>query len=185
MNRRYTKEDYIKLVEKLRGVRPGIVISTDFIVGFPGETEEDFEHTMDVIERIRFDSAFTFLYSPRKGTPAAEFEDSTPADVKQKRFDRMVKRLNEITLEINLTYVGTVHDVLVEGPSKTDPSMISGRTFGNKLVNFSASVASSESGASSAPGARIAPPAMTGAIVPVRITSVKTFSFTGELINNG
>jgi len=168
MNRHYTKEGYIRLVEKLRAARPDIVISTDFIVGFPGEDEEDFEHTMDVIERVRFDAAFTFLYSPRTGTPAAEYDDPTPPEIKQKRFDRMVKRLNEITLEINRTYVGTVHDVLVEGPSKTDPSMLSGRTFGNKLVNFPAPP---DCVAAAAP---IGTPllAMTGVIVPVRITSV-------------
>ena len=164
MNRRYTKDNYIELVRKLREVRPEIVISTDFIVGFPGETEEDFEHTMDVIERVRFDAAFTFLYSARKGTPAADFEDNTPDDVKQMRFDRMVKRLNEITLEINKTYVGTVHDVLVEGPSKTTPKMLQGRTFGNKLVNFPAGGEA------------------TGEIVKVRITTVRTFSFIGEII---
>jgi len=200
MNRRYTKEGYIGLVEKLREARPGIVISTDFIVGFPGEAEEDFEHTMDVIERVRFDAAFTFLYSPRTGTPAAEYEDKTPADVKQKRFDRMVKRLNEITLEINQTYVGTVQDVLVEGPSKTNPAMLSGRTFGNKLVNFPpplgcvaslamtdkviarSSLAASESDViTRSESDKAIQNSMTGTIVPVRITSVKTFSFTGEI----
>ena len=180
MNRRYTKDDYIELIRKLREVRPEIVISTDFIVGFPGETEEDFEHTMDVIERVRFDAAFTFLYSPRKGTPAADFEDTTLDEVKQSRFDRMVKRLNEITLEINKTYVGTVHDVLVEGQSKTNPDMAQGRTFGNKLVNFPPPMAYFSS-------RNVSPTiedfiAMTGEIVKVRITSVRTFSFIGEII---
>ena len=165
MNRRYTKEDYIELVRKLRAVRPEIVISTDFIVGFPGETEEDFEQTMDVIEKVRFDAAFTFLYSARKGTPAADFEDTTPDDIKQERFNRMVNRLNDITFEINRTYVGSVHDVLVEGPSKTNPEMLQGRTFGNKLVNFSSTEA------------------QPGEIVKVRIASVRTFSFIGEIID--
>ena len=164
MNRRYTKEEYIELTEKLREARPGIVISTDFIVGFPGETEEDFLETMDVIERVRFDAAFTFLYSPRKGTPAAEMEDPEPAEAKRERFGRMVQRLNAITLEKNRAYVGSVHDVLVEGASKTGGSMLAGRTFDNKLVNFKAPE-----------GADLA-----GRIVPVRIVSVKTFSFTGE-----
>jgi len=174
MNRRYTKEDYIVLVEKLREARPDIVITTDFIVGFPGETEEDFEDTMDVIERARFDAAFTFLFSPREGTPAFGYEDNTPEDVKRKRFDRMVKRLNEITLEKNRAYVGSVQDVLVEGPSKNDASMLSGRTFGGKLVNFPAP--GGDTVDADFPGADNA-----GVIVPVRITFVKTFSFTGEL----
>ena len=172
MNRQYTKEGYIALTEKLRTARPEIVISTDFIVGFPGENDEDFEHTMDVIERVRFDAAFTFLYSPRAGTPAAEYEDTTPDGIKQERFDRMVKRLNEITIEINRTYVGTIQDVLVEGPSKTNPVLLQGRTFGNKLVNFSVPAECFDS-----PGTQN----LVGMIVPVKITSVKTFSFTGEL----
>jgi len=166
MNRKYTKEGYIALIEELRKARPDIVISTDFIVGFPGENEEDFEDTMDVIERVRFDAAFTFLFSPRRGTPAADYEDTEPEEKKMERFNRMVQRLNAITLEKNKAYVGGVYDVLVEGASKTGESMIMGRTFGNKLVNFPAPE-----------GAEL-----TGTIVPVRITAVKTFSFTGELI---
>jgi len=164
MNRRYTKEGYIDLVSRLRSARPDIVISTDLIVGFPGETDEDFEDTMDLIEQVRFDSAFTFLFSPRNGTPAADFEDLTPADVKQERFDRMVKRLNEITLEKNKAYIGSVQEVLVEGLSKTDPRKLSGRTFAGKLVNFAGD-----------PGET-----PIGAIVTVIIESVKTFSFTGK-----
>jgi len=165
MNRRYTKEDYIKLVERLREARPDIVISTDFIVGFPGETEEDFADTMDVIERVRFDAAFTFLFSPRTGTPAAEMSDPEPGEAKRERFERMVKRLNAITLEKNRAYIGAVHDVLVEGASKTGEHMLAGRTLGGKLVNFMA-----PEGAG-----------LVGRIVPVRIVSVKTFSFIGEM----
>ncbi|MCL2111439.1 MAG: tRNA (N6-isopentenyl adenosine(37)-C2)-methylthiotransferase MiaB [Clostridiales bacterium] len=175
MNRRYTKEGYIALVESLRAARPDIVITTDFIVGFPGETEEDFGETMDLIERVRFDSAFTFIYSPRTGTPAAGYDDPTPEDVKHERFDRMVRRLNEITLEKNRAYVGSVQDVLVEGRSKTDAAMLSGRTFGGKLVNFPA-LASVPASAPEHDASII------GAILPVRIASVKTFSFTGELL---
>jgi len=166
MNRHYTKEEYIALVERLREARPDIVISTDFIVGFSGETDEDFADTMDVIERVRFDSAFTFLYSPRKGTPAAEYEDLTSDEVKHERFDHMVQRLNAITLEKNSAYVGSVQDILVEGASKTGESMLMGRTFGGKLVNFQA-----PDGAD-----------LIGSIIPVRIKSVKTFSFTGEIV---
>jgi len=165
MNRNYSKEDYIQLVERLREARPDIVISTDFIVGFPGETEEDFADTMDVIERLRFDAAFTFLFSPRTGTPAAEMSDPEPGEAKRERFERMVKRLNAITLEKNRAYVGAVHDVLVEGASKTGEHMLAGRTLGGKLVNFMA-----PEGAG-----------LVGRIVPVRIVSVKTFSFIGEM----
>ena len=165
MNRRYTKEEYIELAGSLRAARPDIVISTDFIVGFPGETEEDFLETMDVIEKVRFDAAFTFLFSPRKGTPAAEYDDPEPEEAKRHRFDHMVKRLNAITLEKNRAYIGSVQDVLVEGTAKTGDNMLAGRTFGNKLVNFPASQSEE----------------LIGAIVPIRIVSVKTFSFIGEL----
>ncbi|MDR1495457.1 MAG: tRNA (N6-isopentenyl adenosine(37)-C2)-methylthiotransferase MiaB, partial [Clostridiales Family XIII bacterium] len=112
MNRGYTKGFYLSLIDKLRGARPDIVITTDFIVGFPGETDDDFEDTMDVVERARFDAAFTFLYSPRKGTPAASYEGRVPDDVAHARFDRMVKRLNEISLEKNRSLLGGVYDVL-------------------------------------------------------------------------
>jgi tRNA-2-methylthio-N6-dimethylallyladenosine synthase len=168
MNRGYTKEQYLSLIERLREARPDIVITTDFIVGFPGETDDDFEDTMDVIERARFDAAFTFLYSPRVGTPAASYEDRVPAARAHERFDRMVKRLNEITLEKNRAMLGKTYDVLIEGPSKTDPALLSGRTPGGKLVN-------------------IRPPAEGGAtnyagrIVPMRLTETNTFSFIGEI----
>ena len=146
-------------------MRPDIVITTDFIVGFPGEEEADFEETIDLIEQVRFDSAFTFLFSPRTGTPAAGYEDATPSDIKHERFERLVKKLNEITLEKNRAYVGSVQEVLVEGASKGDAEMLTGRTFGGKLVNFSGGTV-----------------AAVGTIVTVKITSVKTFSFTGEMV---
>jgi tRNA-2-methylthio-N6-dimethylallyladenosine synthase len=188
MNRKYSKEGYIALAERLREARPDIVITTDLMVGFPGETDADFEETRDLIERVRFDSAFTFLFSPRKGTPAAGYEDLVPEAVKQERFDRMVKRLNEITLEKNRAYVGSVQEVLVEGPSKTGASMLAGRTCGGKLVNFPAPArlapptALPGAGKSAAFSGEAAPTALVGAIVPVRIIAVKTFSFTGELL---
>jgi tRNA-2-methylthio-N6-dimethylallyladenosine synthase len=167
MNRHYTKEGYLELVRKLRAANPAIAITTDLIVGFPGETDADFEETMDVIERVRFDSAFTFLYSPRSGTPASGYADQIPEEVKHTRFDRMVARLNEITLEKNRAYVGRTEPVLIENFSKTRADMLSGRTPGGKLVNLPAP----ESG-----GAEL-----IGRIVPVRITGVNTFSFTGSL----
>jgi tRNA-2-methylthio-N6-dimethylallyladenosine synthase len=172
MNRRYTKEDYLALTEKLRAARPDIVITTDFIVGFPGETDADFEDTMDVIERVRFDSAFTFLYSPRKGTPAAGYEEQVPQTVMRARFERMVERLNAIAIEKNRACIGGVYEALVEGASKTGASMLHGRTFGGKLINFPTPEADC--------GER---EALTGKIVPVRVTSVQTFSLTGEIYN--
>jgi tRNA-2-methylthio-N6-dimethylallyladenosine synthase len=168
MNRGYTKEDYLRLIDKLRAARPDIVVTTDFIVGFPGETEADFEHTMDVIEHARFDAAFTFLYSPRTGTPAARMDDDTPDAVKHARFDRMVARLNAITLEKNKAYVGRTEPVLIEGVSKTRDHMLAGRTPGGKLVNL-------------APPDAAEPEALIGQILPVRIESVNTFSFVGVL----
>lgn len=163
MNRRYTKEDYLKLVEKLRAAVPDITISTDIIVGFPGETEEDFLETLDLADQVRYDSAFTFLYSIRKGTPAEKFEDQVPEDVKHERFNRLVDTINRISAEKNAEYVGTVQQVLVEGTSKNDIMTYSGRTDGFKLVNFKASED------------------LTGKIVPVRITESNTFSLVGEL----
>ncbi|MDR1573453.1 MAG: tRNA (N6-isopentenyl adenosine(37)-C2)-methylthiotransferase MiaB [Clostridiales Family XIII bacterium] len=162
MNRRYTKEDYIERIDRLRAASQGIAITTDFIVGFPGETEADFEDTMDLIERVRFDSAFTFLYSPRKGTPAASYADTVPEEDKHRRFIRMVERLNAITAEKNRAYLGGTETVLAEGPSKTDPSMMTGRTDAGKVVNFRA------------------PAELAGHMLPVRITGVRTFSLYGE-----
>ncbi len=163
MNRRYTKEDYMKLVERLRAAVPDITISTDIIVGFPGETEADFLETLDLAERVRYDSAFTFLYSIRKGTPAEKFEDQIPEDVKHERFNRLVDTINRISAEKNAEYVGTVQQVLVEGTSKNDIMTYSGRTDGFKLVNFKASED------------------LTGRMVSVRITESSTFSLVGEL----
>ena len=118
MNRRYTREEYLKLVEKLRTAVPDIAISTDIIVGFPGETEEEFEETLTLCEAVRYDSAFTFLYSVRKGTPAEQYEDQIPEDVKHARFNRLVEVINRISAEKNAEYVGRTETVLVEDPGK-------------------------------------------------------------------
>ena len=115
MNRHYDTERYLAIVDKLRTACPDITISTDIIVGFPGETEEDFEGTLDMARRVRYDSAFTFIYSPREGTPAAKFKDQIPDDVTHRRFDRLVDVMNEISLEKNLEYKDKTFDVLVEG----------------------------------------------------------------------
>lgn len=163
MNRQYTKEHYLNLTEKLRKARKGIAVSTDIIVGFPGETEEDFNETMDLIRKVQYDSAFTFLYSPRKGTPAEKYEDLVDSETKHKWFDKLVKELNIISHKKNLTYEGMVVDILVEGKSKTDEAKLSGRTSTNKLVNFLGS-------------------AEEGDIVTVKITKAKTFSLEGEML---
>lgn len=164
MNRHYDTEKYMSIVNKLREICPDISISTDIIVGFPGETEEDFEKTLDIVRAVRYDSAFTFLYSPRKGTPAARYEDQIPEDVKHKRFDRLVDAINEISLEKNKTYVGKTYDVLVEGLSKNDDTTFGGRTDDFKLVNFSSEKSAEE---------------IIGTTVKVLITDSKTFSLDG------
>ncbi len=165
MNRKYTKEHYLSLVEQLKAGVKDIAITTDIIVGFPGETEDDFNETLDLIEKVRYDSAFTFIYSPRKGTPAEKYEDLTDKEVKKQWFNQLVKVLNDISLEKNSAYMNRVVDVLVEGKSKTDPTKLSGRTSSNKLVNFS-----SEKN-------------LEGKIVPIKISHTKTFSLEGELVS--
>ena len=164
MNRVYNRERYLELVRKLRDAVPEITMSTDIIVGFPGETEEDFQQTLDLVEEVRYDSAFTFLYSIRKGTPAEKFADQIPEPVKHERFDRLVEAVNRISEEKNALYLGRVEPVLVEGPSKNDRHMLAGRTDGFKLVNFAGD------------------PSLIGQIVPVRITETKTFSLLGEIV---
>lgn len=136
MKRGYTTLEYKSVIRKLRAVRPDLSISSDFIVGFPGETEEDFEKTMGLIEEVGFDTSFSFLFSPRPGTPAAEMTDSTPEAVKSARLARLQKRIEEQAQVISQAMVGTVQRVLVEGPSKKDPGELAGRTDNNRVVNF-------------------------------------------------
>lgn len=164
MNRRYTREAYIELVRKLREADPDIAISTDIIVGFPGETEDEFNETLTLCEEVRYDSAFTFLYSIRKGTPAAAYENQIPEEVKHERFNRLVEVVNRISAEKNSEYVGRIEKVLVDGPSKTNSRTYGGRTETFKLVNFRGT------------------PDMVGKIVDVRITSSNTFSLEGEVV---
>ncbi|MDD5922656.1 MAG: tRNA (N6-isopentenyl adenosine(37)-C2)-methylthiotransferase MiaB, partial [Eubacteriales bacterium] len=137
MNRHYNIERYLDIVERLREVCPEITISTDIIVGFPGETEEDFEKTLDVVRTVRYDSAFTFLYSPRQGTPAAEWENQIPEEVKHERFNRLVKLVDDISAEKNALYEGKTERILIEGESKRNETALAGRTDGFKLVNVS------------------------------------------------
>lgn len=136
MNRHYTKEQYLMLVEKLRSAVPDISLTTDIIVGFPGETEEDFEETMDVVRQVRFDSAFTFIYSKRSGTPAADMDTQISDAVVKERFGRLLKEVQKISAEETGRLAGTVQEVLVEGMNDHDPSLVTGRMTNNLLVHF-------------------------------------------------
>ncbi len=136
MNRKYTKEQYLNLVEKMKKNIPNVVFSTDIIVGFPGETEEDFEDTLDVVKKVHFEQVFMFIYSRRKGTPADRMENQIPEEIKHKRFNRL-KELVEAQIEDNnKKYIGTIQKVFVEGKSKTNDKVFTGRTETNKVVNF-------------------------------------------------
>lgn len=134
MNRGYSREYYLELIEKIRRQIPGAAITSDIMVGFPGETEEDFLDTMDVVERVRYDAAFTFVYNPRRGTPAEKMPGQVPEKEKTRRIEALIKRQNEISLEKNIDEAGKVHQVLIEGASKTNSDLVSGRTRTNKLV---------------------------------------------------
>ncbi len=136
MNRRYTKEQYLELAEKIRKAVPDISLTTDIIVGFPGETEEDFEETLDVVRKVRYDSAFTFIYSKRTGTPAAVMENQVPQDVIKDRFDRLLKEVQAIATETCAVHEGTVQEALVEDICDHDPAMVTGRLSNNLLVHF-------------------------------------------------
>ena len=166
MNRKYTREQYLELAAKLRRAVPDITMSTDIIVGFPGETEEDFQETLSLVREVKYDSAFTFLYSVRKGTPAAEYEDQIPEDVKHERFNRLVDAVNEESMRKNAAYKGRVEKVLVEGVSKKNDETLTGRTEGFKLVDFEGDKE------------------LIGSMVDVEITEGKTFSLTGRIIKN-
>ena len=136
MNRHYSVEQYKELLQYCREKIDGVTITTDIIVGFPGETEEDFQQTLQLLKDVRYDMAFTFIYSKRSGTPAAEFEDQVPEEVKRVRLQALMDVQNEISLELNQAMEGKVYDIIVEGPSRTDENMWFGRTSGNKMVLF-------------------------------------------------
>jgi tRNA-2-methylthio-N6-dimethylallyladenosine synthase len=136
MRRTYDRQRYLRLVDKLRRAVRDLALGTDIIVGFPGETEEDFRETLDVVEEVRYDSAFTFVYSPRQGTEAASMPGQVPADVKRERIERLVEVVQRIARERNEVRIGRVEEVLVEGPSRTDPALLRGRTRRNTTVNF-------------------------------------------------
>lgn len=164
MNRKYTKEDYLNLVDKVKQSIPGICLTSDIIVGFPGETEEDFQETLDVLKKGRFDQVYSFLYSQRTGTPAAKSMDQIPEEVKKERFQRLVKVQNKISKEINEEFLHRELEILVEGESKTNDKIYTGRTEENKIVNFEGNAQ------------------MVGKLVKVRIDTIKTWSLEGTVI---
>jgi tRNA-2-methylthio-N6-dimethylallyladenosine synthase len=164
MRRLYTVEQFEEVAAKLRERVPNIAITTDIIVGFPGETDEQFENTLRVVERIRFDGAFMFAYSPRPGTPAAQMENQVPRAVKQERLQRLIALQNRITCEINSAQVGQVFEVLVEGPSQKDPTKLAGFTRENKMMHFV--------------GAR----ELAGQIVRVRADEAHLWGFYGTVV---
>ena len=163
MNRRYTKEQYLELVDRIRQAIPNISLTTDIIVGFPGETEEDFLETMDVVERVRFDSAFTFIYSKRTGTPAAEMDGQVPEDVVKHRFDRLLTQVQRISSEVSGRDLHTVQKVLAEEVNSHDSRLLTGRLSNNTIVHF--------------PGS----PDLIGKIVDVRLDEIKGFYYMGTL----
>ncbi|MDQ5907684.1 MAG: tRNA-2-methylthio-N6-dimethylallyladenosine synthase, partial [Pseudomonadota bacterium] len=167
MKRNYTTLEYKSIIRKLRAARPDLSLSTDFIVGFPGETEEDYEKTMKLIDDVGFDASFSFLYSSRPGTPAAELADDTPADLKTARLMRLQKRIEEQASAISESMVGSVQRVLVEGLSKKNTEELAGRTDNNRIVNFVGGVN----------GARL-----IHSFVDVRITSALPHSLRGEIV---
>ncbi|QAT40233.1 tRNA (N6-isopentenyl adenosine(37)-C2)-methylthiotransferase MiaB [Clostridium sp. JN-9] len=164
MNRHYTREQYLNLVRKIKDKIPNAALTTDIIVGFPGETEEDFEDTLSLVKEVCYDSAFTFLYSRRGGTPADTMEDQISEDIKHARFNRLVDAVNSCSEAINKTYLKSTVEVLVEGLSKNDETKLMGRTRTGKLVNF---IGNKDS---------------IGKLVNVKITKVTTFSLNGEEI---
>jgi tRNA-2-methylthio-N6-dimethylallyladenosine synthase len=164
MKRNHTAPEYRSIIRRLRAVRPDLSLSTDFIVGFPGETEADFEQTMQLIEDVGYDQSFSFIYSPRPGTPAAGLPDDVPLEIKKARLARLQRRISEMAAAISAAMVGSVQRVLVEKPSRKDASQLSGRTANNRVVNFTAH------------------PRLIGHFVEVRITEALPNSLRGEVV---
>jgi tRNA-2-methylthio-N6-dimethylallyladenosine synthase len=164
MNRGYTREHYLEITNRIRERIPGVAITSDLIVGFPGEEDEDFADTLDMVEKVRFDAAFTFMYSTRSGTRAAEFTDQVPLEVKKARLNQLNLVQYRIAREINQSLEGKVEEVLVEGPSKTDKTKLTSRTRTNRVVII--------------PGSED----LIGQIIPVRIVEGKSFSLFGEVL---
>ena len=164
MNRKYTKDKYLEIIKKVKQTIPGISITTDIIIGFPGETDEDFKETLDVLSRAECDTAYTFIYSRRVGTPAAKREDQVPEEVKKNRFEKLVEVQNEISKNINDKLLGYEFEVLVEGQSKSNPEIYTGRTRTNKIVNFKGDST------------------LIGKLEKVKIERVQTWSLEGMLL---
>jgi len=164
MARKYTRESYLELVRKIRKAIPDVALTTDIIVGFPNETEEQFEETLSLYKEVGFEMAYTYVYSPREGTPAAKMKDNVPLEVKKDRLQRLNDVVNEYCGQALKKYDGQIVEVLVEGESKKNPDVLAGYTRKNKLVNF------------------VAPKEVIGKIVKVKVTEAKTWSLQGELI---
>lgn len=162
MNRRYTKEQYLALIQKIKKAMPDIALTTDIIVGFPGETEEDFEETLDVVKQVGFDNAYTFLYSKRTGTPASRMEEQIPEAIAKERFNRLLDTLTPISHAKTQAQIGLTLDVLVEEINQQNDKMVTGRTSSNHLVHF--------------PGSK----ELIGTVVPVKIINAKTYYLIGE-----
>ncbi|RID87094.1 tRNA (N6-isopentenyl adenosine(37)-C2)-methylthiotransferase MiaB [Peribacillus asahii] len=167
MARKYTREHYLELVRKIKEAIPNASLTTDLIVGYPNETEEQFEETLSLYREVGFDSAYTYIYSPREGTPAAKMKDNVPMEVKKDRLQRLNAVVNEFSAEKMHAYKGKVVEVLVEGESKNNPDVLAGYTTKNKLVNFRG------------------PKSIVGQIVKVKITETRTWSLNGELVEEG
>ncbi|MGE4329573.1 tRNA (N6-isopentenyl adenosine(37)-C2)-methylthiotransferase MiaB [Diaphorobacter sp.] len=170
MKRGYTAMEYKSTVRKLRAIRPDMAMSSDFIVGFPGETEEDFARMMKLIDDVRFDNSFSFIFSPRPGTPAANLPDDTPHEVKLRRLQELQAVINRNILEISQERVGTVQRIVVEGVSKRDGSELMGRTECNRVVNFPAHGQHQR---------------LIGQLIDVKITEARTYTLRGELVITG
>ena len=164
MNRHYDRAQYMSLIEKIKKEIPDCTLTTDIIVGFPGETEEDFEDTLNLVKEVGYDAAFTFIYSRRNHTPADKMENQVPDDVKHERFNRLVAAVNESVIKGNKVYEGKTVEVLVEGPSKNDETKLMGRTRNNKLVNFEGDEK------------------LVGKLVNVYIKRAQPFSLIGEIV---
>jgi tRNA-2-methylthio-N6-dimethylallyladenosine synthase len=154
----------MELINKIKAAVPNAALTTDIIVGFPNETDEQFEETISLVKEVEYDAAYTFIYSPREGTPAAKMQDNVPMEVKRERLQRLNSVLNDISLRKNQAYIGKVVEVLVEGESKKNPDVLTGHTGSNKVVNFKA------------------PKHLIGEIVKVKITDAKTWNLGGDMV---
>lgn len=164
MNRKYSKEQYLDLVDKIKKSIPDISLTTDIMLGFPGETEEDFQETLDVVRKVRYDSAYTFIYSKRTGTPAAQMDNQVPEDVVKERFNRLLKEVQLISAELTKEDEGTIQEVLVEGINEHDAALVTGRLSNNILVHFKGEES------------------LVGELVMVKLTECKGFYYMGELV---